>query len=89
MNDIVIKYKSSAYCDVGWMITGTIDTITFLYNGAQFENGFGYEMDVAKTNIEKVEVISDDKCAGQGWDQSLEKATVMLFRRKYTGSMSF
>lgn len=79
MNDIVVKYKSNTYCDADWMITGTIDTFTFLHNGAQFENGFGYEMGVAKTSIEKVEVISDYKCSGQGLDPSLDKATVMLF----------
>lgn len=79
MNDIVVKYKSGTYCDADWMITGTIDTFTFLHNGAQFENGFGYEMGVAKANIEKVEVISNYKCSGQGLDESLDKATVMLF----------
>lgn len=79
MNDVVIKYKSTTYCNSDWMITGAVDTFVFLHNGAQYENGFGYQMGIPATAIEKIIVESDYTCQGQGLDASLDKATVMLF----------
>lgn len=79
MNDIVVRYNSSVYCNGEWDITGVVDTFTFLHNGAQYENGFGYQMGIDKSNIKKWEIISTYKCTGQGLDDSFEKATFMLF----------
>lgn len=79
MNDVVIKYKSTTYCNSEFAITGVVDTFVFLNNGASFENGFGYQMGAERSNIKNIEIISDYKCEGQGLDPSLDKATVMLF----------
>lgn len=78
MNDVVLKYQSSLYLK-DYEITAVADTFTFLNNGAAYENGFGYSMNVDRSAIKNVTVTSSYKCTGQGLDLSSNETIIMLF----------
>lgn len=82
LNDVVFAYERTYNIKFagGDMTLISIDEVyTFMNDGATFKNGFGYVMggNVKRDDVE-VTVASDKKCAGQGLDPDLEKATVML-----------
>lgn len=82
MNDVVVSYeRSMLYSDTKGLV-GMKEIFTFLNNGAQFSNGFGYQLGGAlKNNISKCTVESTFQCAGQGVDQTAadDEAIIMLF----------
>lgn len=80
MNDVIVSYDRTI-C-IG-RTTGPVaikETYTFLNNGASYSNGFGFQLvGLKKNDIQKCTVTSDYKCQGQGLDDVLDPATVMLF----------
>lgn len=83
MNDVVFSYQRTLYMkndgDFNFRLLSIDEEYVFRNNGASFINGFGYEIggNVKRTDVD-VTVISDKQYAGQGLDNDLEKATVML-----------
>lgn len=82
LNDVVFGYQRTCNYDFinNDVTLLSIDEVyTFMNDGATFKNGFGYEMggDIKREDV-VVTVTSDKKCAGQGLDPDLDKATVML-----------
>lgn len=80
MNDVVVKYDLTDYFNLDEVgMTGLTGTVTFLHNGAQRKNGFGFELDANRTDVLFASVTSDYVCDGQGLDETAEKATLLLF----------
>lgn len=80
MNDVVISYNRTLCVSDKNGPVAMKETYTFLNNGAEFTNGFGYQLTgLKKSDIMKCEVKSDYICQNQGLDITLEDATVMLF----------
>lgn len=80
MNDVVVKYDLVDYFNLDEVgMTGLTGTVTFLHNGAQRKNGFGFELDAKRTEVSFASVTSDYVCDGQGLDETAEKATLLLF----------
>lgn len=82
LNDVMFSYvrNFNIKFDGGDLTLLSIDEeYTFKNNGAEFKNGFGYQIggDVKRDDV-KVTVTSDKTCEGQGLDMDLEKATIML-----------
>lgn len=82
MNDVVVSYERSLLYSNTKGLVGIKEIFTFLNNGAQFSNGFGYQFNGAsKSNISKCTVESSYQCNGQGLDQTApeNEAIIMLF----------
>lgn len=82
MNDVVFSYQRTLNIKVEgdtYRLLSIDEEYVFRNNGASFINGFGYEIggNVKRTDVD-VTVTSDKQYAGQGLDNDLEKATVML-----------
>lgn len=82
LNDVVFAYERTyniKFAKGDLTLLSIDETYTFRNDGATFKNGFGYEMggNIKRADVE-VTVTSDKKCAGQGLDPDLGKATVML-----------
>lgn len=70
MNDIVIQYNSEITYNENNMLEKTKDTYTFLWSGASIHNGFGYQINASRTDVE---------VEGATVDPSISKATLRLF----------
>lgn len=79
MNDVVVKYKSHLYLTEDFEAVASIDTFTFLHNGAAYKNGFGYQLGASAADIKDLKITSAYHFNGQGIDKDLKDATVMLF----------
>lgn len=82
MNDVVFSYQRTLNIKIegdNYRLLSVDEEYVFKNNGASFINGFGYEIggNVKRTDVD-VTVTSDKQYAGQGVDNDLEKATVML-----------
>lgn len=86
LNDVVIKYKSTAttvvkssedYDSYG-KVTKVKDEFSLIWSGAVWHNAFGYEMNVAHSNIKSLKVTRDGEEVNSAWDKELDKVTVML-----------
>lgn len=80
MNDVVVKYDLTDYFNIEEAgMSGLTGTVTFLHNGAQRKNGFGFQLDANRTDVALATVTSDYVCEGQGLDETAEKANILLF----------
>lgn len=79
LNDVVVGYQSKYYMNMDYDLTAFEDEFTFLNDGAQYKNGFGFQLETPASNIASCDVVSSYSCPGQGLDPDLKKATVMLF----------
>lgn len=82
LNDVMISYvRTLNYTLPEFMVVSIDETYAFLNNGAAFNNAFGYELgaNLKTSNLKSVKITSDYLCDGQGQDEELEKATIMLF----------
>lgn len=80
MNDITIAYNRLVYFREGHGSVAMKETYTFLNNGANYTNGFGYQLTgLKKAEVIKCQVESDYECVGQGLDGDLDDPTIMLF----------
>lgn len=88
LNDVVVSYYRESYRMTPSFSTVALDErYTFMNNGADFVNGFGYIMDPdisPSDDIDKLEITSTATCEGQGLDNDLSSATVMLFNNAKT-----
>lgn len=82
LNDVVISYERTSYKMNGFppKIVALEEEFTFLNNGADYANGFGYQLTrVKQTDIKSCKVNSSYSCEGQGLDTSADDAIIMLF----------
>lgn len=79
MNDVVVRYDLTDYMSYDYDMSGLEGTFTFVRDGAQRVNGFGFELNTTADNIKFVSVESTYRCDGQGLDRSADKAMIMLF----------
>ncbi|RHJ91694.1 LruC domain-containing protein [Parabacteroides bouchesdurhonensis] len=70
MNDVVIRYDSEITYNEDNMLEKTKDTYTFLWSGASIHNGFGYQINASRTDVE---------VEGATVDPNISKATLRLF----------
>lgn len=82
LNDLVIKYKRALNWREGFVVS-IDETYTYLHDGADYTNGFAYEMGggVKKENIRSINITTNNGYNYDGWglDEDFEKATVTLF----------
>lgn len=77
LNDVIVKYNSVLAFNTSNQVLSTEDTVTALWSGASFKNGFAYQMNTDRSNVvTEFENISD---TSQGLDRELAKATVNVF----------
>lgn len=80
INDIVVAYDRTMYVSKKGGPVAMKLVYSFLNNGADFENGFGYQLlGLSKGDIMKCTVESSYSCEGQGLDATMSVPTVMLF----------
>lgn len=84
LNDVMMSYVRAFYVDDYYQTLSMDEKYTFINNGANYFNGFGYVIDqnVKNDMISRCEVTSSYSCEGQGLDEdNIMKgvATVMLF----------
>lgn len=78
MNDVMVKYHSVVSYNFLNEVISVDDEFKLLWSGAIFENGFGYEMNVQKSNA-VVEVLNADyKKEDVHIDQKNNKLTLLL-----------
>lgn len=78
MNDVVIKYHSVVSYNKLNEAIGTTDTFTLLWSGATRANGFAYQMNVDRANIE-LTIESNSSEPTPGLIENLDKANIVLF----------
>lgn len=84
LNDLVIKYERALNCRMGdWKVVSIDEKYTYLHNGADYTNGFAYEIggDVKAENIKSITITTNNGYNYERWglDKNLEKAIVTLF----------
>lgn len=84
MNDIVLSYIRTLYMDEGYNVVSLTDEFTFLNNGANYSNAFGYVLGgkVNQKGIKSLNLTSQPKSSYSqnfGLDKDLDVATIMLF----------
>lgn len=83
LNDVIVSYYRKSYRKGDFAQVVALDEkYTFMNNGADFTNGFGYviDPDIPVSAVKTCDVSSVYTCSGQGLDNELEgSATVMLF----------
>lgn len=83
LNDLVIKYKRALNFRNDGYVVSIDETYTYLHDGADYTNGFAYEMGggVKKENIKSINITTNNSYNYDGWglDEDFEKATVTLF----------
>ena len=82
LNDVVIGYERTTYYKNGVpnKVVSLNDQFTFLNNGANYSDGFGYQLTrVNRTDVKACTVKSEYSCAEQGLDHSANAAIIMLF----------
>lgn len=93
LNDVVVAYERTFYMNNMMYAVALDEKFTFLYDGATYTNGFGYQLgDLSRSKeIKSVTVTSDYKCEGQGLDEDLDETVIMLFdnAKKVTKGMTF
>lgn len=85
MNDVIVNYESSITTDDKNNIQKIVDKFTTVYDGADYVNGFGYELGIPQNMIGSVEVDRQGVAASyetnaKGLESSeVEKSVVMLY----------
>lgn len=66
LNDVVIKYRSTAYLDTNMNLDGIVTEWTFCNNGGQYVNGFGiaYDFPASAVKALKIEATNDLQAPG-------------------------
>lgn len=85
MNDVVIKYHSVVSYNHRNEAIGTTDTFKLLWSGAQYPNGFAYEMNVNRSNVE-VTIENNSGITSPGLSNNLDKTTIILFDNALIGT---
>lgn len=83
MNDIVVSFIRTRFCNEAFQVVSLTDKIQFLNNGATYSNAFGYVLGggVQKDDIKSITVESSSKksYSQNPLDEDLNDATIMLF----------
>lgn len=77
LNDVVLKYNSVMSLNKDNQVVKTEDTFTLTWSGANQSNGFAYQINALKSNIES---ITCDNAHFVGLADDIEKATIVLFK---------
>lgn len=79
LNDIVLKYRSTAYIDENMDVDGIVTEWTFCNNGGKYTNGFGMAFDFPKAAVKsyKLETTGDVKITGP--EEAGDNFQLMLF----------
>lgn len=78
LNDVVVKYNSVLCFNTKNQVLATEDAFTTLWSGASYRNGFAYQMNTDRSNVE-CEFLEGGSWGGQGLDKDLSSATVNVF----------
>lgn len=78
LNDVVVKYNSILNFNYKNKVLSTEDTFTAMWSGALYKNGFGYQLNTERTNVECV-FSQASEFVGHGLDPNLSLATISLF----------
>lgn len=80
LNDVIVKYNSVLSFNTKNQVLSTEDTFTAMWSGALFKNGFAYQMNTERANVEECDFIEGKSAWGsQGLDNELSQATVAVF----------
>jgi len=80
LNDVIVKYNSVLSFNTKNQVLSTEDTFTAMWSGALFKNGFAYQMNTERANVEECDFIEGKSAWGsQGLDNELGQATVAVF----------
>lgn len=79
MNDIVMKYNSTAYMDLDMDIDGIVTDWTFCHNGGKYVNGFGIAFDFPRSAVKSFKVEATNGVQVAGAEEAGENFQLMLF----------
>lgn len=79
LNDVVVKYNSVLTYNANNQVTSTEDKFTLLWSGAQYKDGFAYQLNTDRGNVVTEFIENPIPFEGQGLDASLPLATINLF----------
>lgn len=79
LNDMIVRYNSTLSFNTKNEVLSTEDEFKVLWAGALYRNGFAYQMNTERSNVE-CEILEGASDWGyQGLDKDLTQATVSLF----------
>lgn len=79
LNDMIVHYNSTLSFNTKNEVLSTEDEFKVLWAGALYHNGFAYQMNTERSNVE-CEILEGASDWGyQGLDKDLDQATVSLF----------
>ena len=77
LNDVVVKYKSEITYNDNNEVVKTVDNFTLLWSGATIHDGFGYQLNALRSDVD---ITFSGEGAGAAYvDGELGQATVRLF----------
>lgn len=79
LNDIVLKYNSTAYMDLNMDIDGIVTDWTFCHNGGKYVNGFGMAFDFPTSAVKSFKVEATNNVQVAGAEEAGENFQLMLF----------
>ena len=79
LNDMILKYNSVMYYNTKNEVLSTEDAFTALWAGALYHNGFAYQMNTERSNVECEVVEGTSGWSNQGLDKDISMATISLF----------
>lgn len=79
LNDMIVRYNSELTFNTKNEVLSTEDVFTVLWSGALYHNGFAYQMNTERSNVECQIVEGASDWGDQGLDKDLALATVSLF----------
>lgn len=79
LNDMIVRYNSVLSFNVKNAVLDTEDAFTVLWAGALYKNGFAYQMNTERSNVECKFLEGNLPWNGQGIDKDIALATVTLF----------
>lgn len=79
LNDVIVKYSSILEFNTKNQVLSAEDTFTAMWSGALFKNGFAYQLNTDRSNVECSILEGKSGWDKQGLDKDLEQATISVF----------
>lgn len=79
LNDVIVKYNSVLSFNTKNEVLNTEDTFTALWSGANYKNGFAYQLNTDRSNVTTEFTEKPSTFAAQGLDTDISKATINVF----------
>lgn len=79
LNDVIVKYNSVLSYNTKNEVLNTEDIFTALWSGADYKNGFAYQLNTDRSNVTTVFTEGPSTFNTQGLDADISKATINVF----------